>query len=249
MTPSAAAPLKRTAQRIFSLPAMIASCSGIFQRIKTRRIRIFILIYPPGGLKAGGAAGKIIRNERMWSHAYGRCIGRPGSRGDDVRRLRHHSRHLPAHPAQRRKHGGEAADDGSHVRPSLCRADDQLHHPRDRLLRPPVRRDAALGSAGASGGLSLHGRDPSDPMPALCRRGAARPGGEHLEYGLLRLLCGVLPDLPPPPAQPPGQDALEAGAGLYPGAVSSPCSWARFLLCWRRLCPASRSCPLARFWR
>lgn len=57
MTPSAAAPPKRTAQRIFSLPAMIASCSGIFQRKKTRRIRIFILIYPPGGLEGGRRGG------------------------------------------------------------------------------------------------------------------------------------------------------------------------------------------------
>ena len=188
----------------------IASGTNFFSFFITGRESVEQRI-PPGSLyrKRLVRYNLVIRNEGKGgaSHAYGRCVAHAGGRRCDVCRFCGRCGGLDRGAAQGRKAGSdlggqEAADHGRHVGARVRGADDQLHHPRHRLVRPSVRRIAAHVGAWAVGGILVHDRDPHDPVSVLCRRRPDGAGRERLEHGVLRLLCRIFSHLSAADAQP-----------------------------------------------
>ena len=134
----------------------------------------FIRNIPQGSLCT--ALGLLIISKKKFGgtdHAYGRRTFISCCRRYDVRSLcccgGRFARAAAQGGACRTGDGKkEASDNGGHVRARLCRADDQLYHPRHRLVRASVRRYAAVRHAGAVGRLFVHDRHSCHSGAVLC---------------------------------------------------------------------------------
>ena len=136
----------------------------------------------------------MIRSDRRRSHAYGGCIALSHGGSDIVGRNGCIGR-LCLQKAENSDGRPNDPPDGRSGGICFCGADDQFHHPGDRIERTPGGWDDPRHPAGPSCGLSRDGLDSCRSGTLLRRRRALGARLQYLEPRVLPLLPGVSADL------------------------------------------------------